>query len=226
MGVFERLSRIIRSNINDLLDKAENPEKILQQLINDMQQDLREAKIQVASAIREQKRLESQYQENLALADAWERRAISAIKDGNDPLAKDAIRRKLSYEQLAKEYKQQYEDQVKSVQFLKSGLAELEAKLSDAKRKKDILLARQTRAKAQRAITENMIGMSKNSAFSVFERMESKIRDDEARAQALAEIESETIEKRFVSLERPEIDEELTRLKAKIEKEEQEHQDA
>lgn len=221
MGVFERLSRIIRSNINDLLDRAENPEKILQQLINDMQQDLREAKIQVASAIREQKRLESQYQENLALAEAWEKRAITAIKDGNDAQAKDAIKRKLSYEQLAKEYKQQYEDQVKSVQFLKSGLAELEAKLSDAKRKKDMLIARQARAKAQKTIAENMIGMSKNSAFSVFERIESKIKDDEAQAQALVEIESEDIEKKFVSLERSDIDAELAKLKAKVEKEKQ-----
>ncbi len=216
MGVFERLSRIIRSNINDLLDKAEDPEKLLNQLITDMQQDLREAKLQVAAAIREQKKLDIKYQENLGLGEVWEKRAISAIKEGNDSLAKEALKRKRNFEQIAKEYKIQLDDQIKSVQFLKSGLAELEAKLTDAKRKKDLLIARQKRAQAQRSINETMSGISRSSAFAVLDRMESKIKDAEAHADAIVELESDKLEKKFAELESSDINEELARLKAKL----------
>ncbi|MGQ9609732.1 MAG: PspA/IM30 family protein [bacterium] len=216
MGVFERLSRIIRSNINDLLDKAEDPEKLLNQLITDMQQDLREAKLQVAAAIREQKKLDIKYQENLGLGEVWEKRAISAIKEGNDPLAKEALKRKRHFEQIAKEYKIQLDDQIKSVQFLKSGLAELEAKLADAKRKKDLLIARQKRAQAQRSINETMSGISRSSAFAVLDRMESKVKDAEAQADAIVELESDKLEKKFAELESLDINEELARLKAKL----------
>lgn len=216
MGVFERLSRIIRSNINDLLDKAEDPEKLLNQIITDMQQDLREAKLQVASAIREQKKLDVKYQENLGLCEVWEKRAISAIKEGNDSLAKEALKRKRQYEQIAKEYKMQLDDQIKSVQFLKSGLAELEAKLADAKRKKDLLIARQKRAQAQRSIHETMSGISRSSAFAVLDRMENKIKNEEAHADAIVELESDSLEKKFADLESLDINEELARLKAKL----------
>ncbi|MGB9595826.1 MAG: PspA/IM30 family protein [Candidatus Poribacteria bacterium] len=220
MGVLERISRLIRSNINDLLDRAEDPEKILQQLITDMQQDLREAKIQVASAIREQKKLESLYQEHLTMADVWEKRAISAIKEQNDYLAKEALKRKRDCEQLAKEYKTQLDDQAKSVQSLKTGLAELEAKLSDAKRKKDLLVARQKRAQAQKTISQTMNGISRSGAFSALERIEKKVRDAEFEAQALDELKKDSLEAKFASLENDDISIELAKLKDKISKQE------
>jgi len=217
MGVFERISKIIRSNINELLDKAEDPEKMLQQILIDLQQDLREAKLQVVSAIRDQRNLEVQYQENLDTADKWEKRALAAVKTGNDALAKEALKRKKNFEQIARDYKLQLEDQIKSVEFLKTSLAELEAKIEEAKRKKDLLIARQKRARAQRAISETMNGMSKNSAFSVLERMENRVRNAEARAEAIAEIEANKLESKFAKLENDDINDELARLKAKIE---------
>jgi len=216
MGVLERISRLIRSNINDLLDRAEDPEKILQQLITDMQQDFREAKIQVASAIREQKKLESQYQENLIMVDIWEKRAISAIKEQNDYLAKEALKRKRDCEQLAKEYKLQLDDQTKSVQSLRTGLSELEAKLSDARRKKDLLIARQKRARAQRSINETMSGISRSGAFSALERIENKVRNAEVEAQALEELKKDTLESKFADLENGDLNTELAKLKDKI----------
>jgi len=216
MGVLERISRIIRSNINDLLDHAEDPEKILQQLIADMQQDLREAKLQVAAAIREQKKIEAHYQENTIMVDVWEKRAESAIKEQNDYLAREALKRKRTCEQLAREYKRQLEDQTKSVQSLKTGLAELTAKLDDAKRKKDLLIARQKRAKAQRTISETMSGISRSGAFSALERIENKVKEAEAHADALAEMEKDKLESKFTDLENKDINDELTRLKAKV----------
>lgn len=220
MGVLERISRLIRSNINDLLDRAEDPEKILQQIITDMQQDLREAKIQVASAIREQKKLESLYQENIAMADVWEKRAISAIKEQNDYLAREALKRKRDCERLAQEYKIQLDDQTKSVQSLKTGLAELEAKLSDAKRKKDLLVARQKRAQAQKTISQTMSGISRSGAFSALERIEKKVRDAEFEAQAYEELKKDSLEAKFAELENDDISVELAKLKDKISRQE------
>jgi len=181
-----------------------------------MQQDFREAKIQVASAIREQKKLESQYQENLIMVDIWEKRAISAIKEQNDYLAKEALKRKRDCEQLAKEYKLQLDDQTKSVQSLRTGLSELEAKLSDARRKKDLLIARQKRAKAQRSINETMSGISRSGAFSALERIENKVRNAEVEAQALEELKKDTLESKFADLENGDLNTELAKLKDKI----------
>ena len=216
MGVFERISRIIRSNISDLLDRAEDPEKVLQQIMVDMQQDLREAKLHVAAAIRDQKKLETRYQENLDLSDRWEKRAISAVEEGDDALAKEALRRKRNFEQLAKGYKEQLEEQTRSVKLLKTSLAALEAKIEEARRRKDLLIARQKRAQAQKAISESMNGMSKSSALAVLERMEGRVKAAEIHAEAIAELEAESLEARFARLDNEDVDDELTKLKAKL----------
>jgi phage shock protein A len=216
MGVFERISRIIRSNISDLLDRAEDPEKVLQQIMVDMQQDLREAKLHVAAAIRDQKKLETRYQENLDLADRWEKRAISAVEEGDDALAKEALRRKKNFEQLAKGYKEQLEEQTRSVKLLKTSLAALEAKIEEARRRKDLLIARQKRAQAQKAISETMNGMSKSSALAVLERMEGKVKAAEIHAEAIAELEADSLEARFAGLDNEDVDDELAKLKAKL----------
>ena len=216
MGVFDRISRIIRSNIGDLLDRAEDPEKILQQIMVDMQQDLREAKLQVAAAIRDQKKLETHYQENADMADRWEKRAISAVEEGDDTLAKEALRRKRASEQLARGYKEQLDEQVKSVQLLKTSLAALEVKIDEARRRKDLLIARQKRAQAQKTISETMSGMSKSSALAALEKMEGRVRAAEMHAEAIAEIETNSLEARFAELENGDIDGELAKLKAKV----------
>ncbi len=216
MGVFERISRIIRSNISDLLDRAEDPEKVLQQIMVDMQQDLREAKLHVAAAIRDQKKLETRCQENLDLADRWEKRAISAVEEGDDALAKEALRRKKNFEQLAKGYKEQLEEQTRSVKLLKTSLAALEAKIEEARRRKDLLIARQKRAQAQKAISETMNGMSKSSALAVLERMEGRVRAAEIHAEAIAELEADSLEARFAGLDNEDVDDELAKLKAKL----------
>lgn len=217
MGVFDRISRIVRSNISDLLDRAEDPEKILQQIMVDMQQDLREAKLHVAAAIRDQKKLENQYQENLDMADRCEKKAISAVEAGDDILAKEALRRKKTYDQLARGYKEQLDEQTRSVQLLKTSLTALEAKIEEARRRKDLLIARQKRAQAQKTISETMSGISKSSALAVLERMEGKVKAAEVHAQAMAEIESNTLEARFAELENgDDVNKELEKLKAKL----------
>lgn len=216
MGVFDRISRIIRSNINDLLDRAEDPEKILQQIVLDMRKDLREAKLHVASAIRDQKKLEAKYQENVIMAEMWGKRAVSAVEAGDDVIAREALKRKRTFELLAKGYKDQLEEQIKSVQSLKTSLTALQAKFEDANRRKELLIARQKRAKAQKTISETMSGISKSRAFAVFDKFEGKVKDAEVHAEAIAELEADSLEKRFAQLDNEDINDELARLKAKV----------
>jgi len=216
MGVFDRISRMIRSNISELLDKVEDPEKVLQQIMVDMQQDLREAKLHVAAAIRDQKKLENQYQENLVMANKCEERAISAVEAGNDTLAKEALRRKKTYEQLSQGCKEQMEEQVESVQLLKTSLLTLEAKIEEAKRRKDLLIARQKRAQAQKTISQTMSGMSKSSALAALERMEGRVKAAEVHAEAMAEMEADSLEAKFAKLENDDVSDELAKLKAKV----------
>jgi phage shock protein A len=216
MGVFDRISRMIRANISGLLDKVEDPEKVLQQIVIDMQQDLREAKLQVAAAIRDQKKLETRYLETVAMAEKWQKQAISAVEAGNDGTAKEALRRKKTAEQLARNYKEQLDEQSESVQSLRTSLAALQAKLDEARRKKDLLIARQKRIEAQRTISKSMNGISKSSALATLEKMESKVKEDEIHAEAMAEIEADDLEARFAELETDDIDDELAKLKAKV----------
>lgn len=212
MGVFDRISRMIRSNISGLLDKVEDPEKVLQQIVTDMQQDLREAKLQVAAAIRDHKKLETQYNETLATAERHEKHAISAVEAGNDNLAKEALKRKKIAEQLARSYKEQLDEQAASVQNLRTSLAALQAKIEEARRRKDLLIARQKRAEAQRIISRTMGGMSESNARVALEKME----DRAETAEALAEVETDDLESRFAELESDDVNEELAKLKARV----------
>ncbi|MEJ5185186.1 MAG: PspA/IM30 family protein, partial [Rectinemataceae bacterium] len=149
MGIFERLKTVISSNINALISKAENPEKMLNQMIIDMNAQLIESKKAVAMAIADEKRLEREMMENKAKADEWEKKAMLAVRAGRDDLAKEALLRKQEYEGYAAQLAQQWEAQKQSVEKLKEALRQLQSKIEEANRKKNILIARAKRAEAQ-----------------------------------------------------------------------------
>jgi phage shock protein A len=217
MPIFEKIKRIIKSNLDDILDRAEEPEKMLEQIIQDMQQELKEAKIQVASAIRDQHKLEGQYTENMEIANKWEERAIAFVRNGDDLRAKESLKRKRSFSELAENFKEQLDVQRESVDALKHGLANLESKIEEARRQKALLIARKRRAEAQRAINETMAGLSGSNAGGIFDKIQSKIEDAEARAQAAEEIRTLNLESQFAALENEnEIDTELAELKEKL----------
>lgn len=220
MPILEKLKRIIKSwNINDILDKASDPEKTLDQFIEDMQQELREAKIHVAAAMRDQRSLERQYAENLQQAEMWEERAIKYVQSGNDDYAKLALKRKRSFSELAGDFKDQLEVQRESVEVLKNGFSTLEAKIEEAKRQKLILIAQRKYAEAKMAINETMAGISASDAF---DRMKSKIEDAEARAVAAEEMQKLSLEYQISTLEEEDdIASELAELKAKISQKEE-----
>jgi len=225
MGIFGRVSTIVKANINHLLNKAEDPEKMLNQIVEEMHQQLRETKQQVAAAIADEKRLEKQYKSEEAEAQEWERKATLAVEKNNDELAREALVRKNEHSKLAVEYKTQWEKQKQAVETLKENLRGLERKIGEAERKKNLIIARQKRAKAQKQIHETMAGMRDRSAFEGFDRMEEKVADLEARADAaaeMAETEDVKLEDQFAELEKEgSVDDELAALKVKVAPKEQ-----
>jgi len=191
MGIFARLATLIKSNLNDLISRSEDPEKMLNQVVIDMANQLIEAKKQVAVSIADEKRLAKQAEQEAANAAEWERRAMLAIKAGDDNLAKEALSRKKEHDQLAASYKDQWQKQKQAVDQLKTALRLLNNKIEEAKRKKNVLIARKKRAEAQKAIQETMSGLQNASAFETFERMSSKIDQLEAEAEATTELAEE-----------------------------------
>ena len=188
MGIFARLATLIKSNLNDLISKSEDPEKMLNQVVIDMANQLIEAKKQVAVSIADEKRLAKQAEQEAANAAEWERRAMLAIKAGDDALAKEALARKKEHEALANTFKDQWQKQKTAVEQLKTALRMLNNKIEEAKRKKNVLIARKKRAEAQKAIQETMSGLNNASAFETFDRMSTKIDQMEAEAEAAGEI--------------------------------------
>jgi phage shock protein A len=221
MGIFARLAVLIKSNLNDLISRSEDPEKMLNQVVIDMANQLIEAKKQVAVSIADEKRLAKQAEQEAANAAEWERRAMLAIKAGDDALAKEALNRKKEHEALANTFKDQWQKQKNAVDQLKSALRMLNSKIEEAKRKKNVLIARKKRAEAQRAIQETMSGMNNASAFETFDRMSEKIDQIEAEAEASSEIAEQytgdTLADKFGKLEAPSgADDELLALKRKM----------
>ncbi len=191
MGLFDRLSSLIKANLNDLISKAEEPEKLLEQSILDMRSQLAKAKQQVAAAIADEKRLRDQADSEFKQAGEWEQRAMLAIQQNRDDLARQALTRQSEHAEHASSLQRTWETHQAETEKLKSLLRDLNDKIEEAKRKKNLLLARARRAQAQQQIQQTMSGLSEKSAFEAFARMEEKIEQNERRLTASAEIEEE-----------------------------------
>jgi phage shock protein A len=224
MGIMDRMATVLRSNLNYLINKAEDPEKMLDQILIQMRQQLVDAKREVAVAIADEKRLGTQLEAEIEQVREWERRATMAVQKSEDDLAREALRRKADHEQIAIGYKKQWDAQKSSTENLKNALRALSQKIEEAGRKKNLLVARQKRAEAQKHIHEVMTGLSDTSAFESFDRMSAKVEQIEAQADAAVEISQElsgdTMEQRFRALESStDVEQELHALKAKVQKE-------
>ena len=222
MGIFSRLGTLIKSNINDLITKAEDPEKMLTQVLLEMQQQLAEAKKAVAVAIADEKKLQKQTSAEQDKAKEWERKAMVAVRGGDDGLARQALARKQEHETIATQFQTQWVSQKQAVEKLKDALRLLNNKIEEAKRKKNILIARKKRAEAQQQIANTMQGLGDTSAFDTFDRMAERIALMEAEAEAGAELAGElsgdTLESKFLALEAggANDDDALAELKAKM----------
>jgi phage shock protein A len=223
MKMFSRIVNVVKANLNDLISKAEDPKKMLEQIIIDMQENLAEAKKEVAGAIADEKRLYAQMQEQRELSAKWEKRAALAVEKGDEPLALEALKMKKEADKYASEYETQWTGQKQVTDRLKSSIHELQNKIEEAQRKKNLLIARQKRAEAQQKIQSTMSKFSDTSAFDSFARMEDKVNDIEARAEAEAELnaslEGSDIDSKFKDLEAGtsgDLQDELAALKAKM----------
>lgn len=221
MSVFKRISTLFKANVNHALSKAEDPEKILNQVIIDMNEQLVDSKQKVAASIADEKRLNRQYSDAAEEAKGWEEKATIALQKDREDLAREALTRRNESQQLADEFKVQWEKQKQAIGKLKDHLRTLQRKIEEAGRKKNLMIARQRRAKAQKQIHETMAGMKDNSAFSAFERMEQKIDDMEARADAAEEMAADfgddKLEDEFAELTKTSsVNDDLAALKAKL----------
>ncbi|MFZ9736782.1 MAG: PspA/IM30 family protein [Prochlorotrichaceae cyanobacterium] len=217
MGLFERLNRVVRANVNDMVSKAEDPEKILEQAIIDMQEDIVQLRTAVAGAIASQKKTEAQYGQNMTAANDWQRRAQLALQKGDEDLARQALQRKKSYSEAAATLKQQLDQQTAQVDVLKRNLIAIEGKISEAKTKKNMLKARAQAAKVQEQLSSTVSSMNTSSAMAAFERMEEKVLELEARSQAGIELGGADLESQFYALEAgSDVDDELASLKAQM----------
>ncbi|MBP9087339.1 MAG: PspA/IM30 family protein [Kofleriaceae bacterium] len=223
MGIFSRLGTLIKSNLNDLITKAEDPEKMLEQVLLEMQQQLAEAKKAVAMAIADEKKLQKQLSVESDKAKEWERKAMIAVRGGDDGLARQALARKQEHENISGQFQTQWAQQKAAVDKLKDALRLLSNKIEEAKRKKNLLVARKKRAEAQAQIANTMQGLGDTSAFDTFDRMSERIQLMEAEAEAGAELAGELsggdLESKFAALEAGGVGAEedaLAELKAKM----------
>jgi phage shock protein A len=209
MGIWEKLSTLVRSNINDAIAKAENPEKMLNQVLLDMRDQLQKAKTEVAVAIADERKLKAQAEEENKLAADWEHRAMLAVREGRDDLAKQALMRQQEHAERAVALAETWQRQATETERLKDSLRQLNDKIEEAKRKKNLLVAKQKRAQAQQQaqqrIHETMAGLSDRSAFEVFDRMAEKIDEQERMAVATTEVHEaltagDTLEREFKQL--------------------------
>ena len=217
MGFFDRLSRLLRANANDLISKAEDPVKILDQSVADMQNDLVKLRQAVATAIAAQKRISNQAEQAESQAKTWYERAELALKKGEEDLAREALSRRKTYQDSATALNTQLQSQAGQVDTLKRSLVALEAKIAEAKTKKDMLKARAQAAQAQEQLQSAVGSLGTNTSMAAFERMEEKVEALEARSQAAAELAGADLESQFAALEgAPEVDDELAALKNRL----------
>ena len=216
MALMERVSALVRANLNDLIDKAEEPEKMIKQVILDMQNQLLQVKTQVAIAIADQHLLGKKQKENADKVAEWMRKAELAVDKKEDDLARASLLRVESYRELSENFTQQVADQKAQVENLKTALRQLEQKLAEAEAKADVLIAKQRRARAVGKASDARIASGDGSKAAAFDRMKRKVARTEAVSQAKSEIAGEDIEDRLAMLEKEDrIEQLLADLKSK-----------
>ena len=223
MGILNRVMTVIKSNVNELINKAEDPKKMLDQIIMDMSEQLEKAKREVAVSIGDEKKLKREYLKHKEEVAGWEKKAEFAVNKGDDSLALKVLERQEESKGLMEQYEREWEGQREAVEKLKVVLKELTSKIEEARRKKNLLIARQKRAEAQSKIAKTMGSLKDSSAFDSFARMESKVESLESRAEGEAELQKElsgdNLEDQFKKLEADtNIQDKLAQLKAKMEK--------
>lgn len=216
MGIFSRITDIFKANINDVLDQAEDPEKMIKLMVLEMQEALTKSTSSLAQAMGNEKRLERQYLQLQSSSEDMQTKAMTALKAGNEPLAKTALTKKTTVDQQLTQYKQMYESASTTTAQMRTQVDKLKAKLDEARMKESTLIARSQQAKAQTQIAKNLGGYGED-AFAKFDKFEDRVLKQEAEAQAFTELSAgeTSMDEQFAELEKnTKVDDELAKLKA------------
>ncbi|GIV97702.1 MAG: phage shock protein A [Herpetosiphonaceae bacterium] len=217
MSLLSRIRDLVSANLNAMLDKAEDPEKMVNEYLRQLNEQLYEAKTSVAAAMADETKLHNKMVSFQAEADQWQAKAEAAVRAGDDELAKAALARKNQAQKMADTYRQQYEAQDAQVEQLQDALVKLESRIAEAKAKKELIIAKKNRAATQEAIQRTVRGIGDANAMDKLAQMEERVDDRLARAEAMAKLEGDSLESRFEDLERDQaVEDELAALKAKL----------
>jgi phage shock protein A len=216
MGLLERVSTLIRANLNDMIDRAEDPEKMIKQVILDMENQYLQVKTQVAVSIADQHMLEKKLKENEDTGKDWMRKAELAVDKSEDDLARAALDRYQTSLRLAQSFREQVDDQKAQVETLKGALQKLEQKLEEAKSKRDLLLARHRRSVALGKAVRAQTGLGDNSKSLTFDRLKDRVHHSESVATAEVELMTDDTGERLTRMDRDiEVERLLTDLKTR-----------
>ncbi|KAL5781222.1 hypothetical protein ACOSP7_006251 [Xanthoceras sorbifolium] len=215
-NLFDRFARVIKSYANSVLSSFEDPEKILEQTVLEMNDDLIKMRQATAQVLASQKRLDNKYKAAQQSSEDWYRKAQLALQKGEEDLAREALKRRKSYADNANALKAQLDQQKNVVENLVSNTRLLESKIQEAKSKKDVLKARAQSAKTATKVSEMLGNVNTSSALSAFEKMEEKVMTMESQAEALNQLTTDDLEGKFALLESSSVDDDLANLKKEL----------
>ncbi|HEX9370977.1 MAG TPA: PspA/IM30 family protein [Roseiflexaceae bacterium] len=217
MSIFSRVRDLLSANINAMLDSAEDPEKMADEYLRQLNNELYEAKTSVASAMADATKLNNKETQYTAETEQWASKAEAALRAGNEELAKAALARKVQASKLAQQYRGQSDAQDQQVEQLQQALVQLETRIAETRAKKELIVAKKNRAQTQEAIQRTVRGLGEINAMDKLDRLDERVDDRLAKADAMAKLEGGTLESQFRDLERDtEVDSELAELKKKL----------
>jgi phage shock protein A len=217
MSIFNRIRDLLSANINSMLDSAEDPEKMADEYLRQLNNELYEAKTNVAAAMADATKLNTRETQYTVETDQWATKAEAALRAGNEELAKAALARKVQASKLATQYREQSDAQDQQVEALQQALVQLETRISETRAKKEMIVAKKNRAQTQEAIQRAARGIGSGNALEKLDQLEERVDDRLAKASAMAKLEGDTLENKFRDLERDsEVDSELAELKKKL----------
>jgi phage shock protein A len=217
MSILGRISDLISANVNAMLDKAEDPEKMANEYLRQLTNELYEVRTSVAAAMADETKLEQRRIASSAEVTQWETKAEAALRAGDEELAKAALSRKVQAQKLAEQYAQQEQAQEQQVDAMQQALVQLETRIAEVKAKKELIIAKKNRAQTQEALQRTAQSMGKITAMDKLDQLEERVDDQLNRAEAMAKLEQGSLEARFEDLEKTtEVDSELAELKRKM----------
>lgn len=217
MSLLDRVKDLMSANLNDLLSSAEDPEKMANEYLRQLDEQYYQAKSDVAQAMADENRLHQKMLEHQAEVQKWQTNAETALRAGKEDLAKQALVRKTQAQSLANQYEQQFKAQDEQVDALEDALALLEVRISETKARRDLIIAKKNRAQTQESIQSTARAMSKVTALDKLDALEDRVDDQLAKAEAMAELETDSLDSQFKKLEEETgVDSELAELKQKL----------